>query len=63
VYAHRHIPNSSFGNIYIVIKSKDTITGALAYVYEHEGSVQYDPLQTLANTHFEHMGLSIDPCE
>jgi hypothetical protein len=27
------------------------------------GSVRKDPLRTLANTKFEHMGLSIDPCE
>ena len=33
------------------------------YVYGSMGSVVYDPLQTLADTHFDHMGLLQYPFE
>ena len=42
--------------------AKPSVFAARLRACVYMGSVQYDPQQTVANTNFEHKGLSIDPC-
>jgi len=37
--------------------------GPVVFVYSHKGRDEHGPLRTLTNTNFEHMGLSMGPCE